>query len=186
MGILEISGQLNFLSYDNTPGCHDELDMGSDDSPPPLPGSGFQNWCSCGICVPMSSALECICCRSVAEVVAKETDRSVTLNEDFGTLCLNVAVLQVAYCYVRNVAARPETERSCGGRPGRKRLAPVKLKCLPKLMRALLFSGFHCDIIFYRKYRYVAYRQFAHSVWGTLGKDNRRVLPSCVVNQITM
>lgn len=50
----------------------------------------------------MPTAQQNLCCKDVAEVVAKEQDGCITGNEDFATLCLNTAVLRVAYVYVRN------------------------------------------------------------------------------------
>ncbi|KAM7314871.1 P2X purinoceptor 7 [Ixodes scapularis] len=36
----------------------------------------------------------------------------------------------------------------------------------------------------HKKYRYVAYRQFSRWIWQRLGKGNRKVLPSCVIQAI--
>ncbi|XP_050399978.2 P2X purinoceptor 7-like [Patella vulgata] len=33
-------------------------------------------------------------------------------------------------------------------------------------------------------YRYIAYRRFTRWIWHILGKKNRKVIPSCVVNKI--
>ena len=39
----------------------------------------------------------------------------------------------------------------------------------------------HVSLIYYRRQRYIAYRQFVRLVHGFLGKDIRVVLPSCVL-----
>lgn len=39
-----------------------------------------------------------------------------------------------------------------------------------------------CNI--FRKFRYVAYRQFVRWCWGFLGKNNRTPLPACVMSRI--
>lgn len=43
-----------------------------------------------------------------------------------------------------------------------------------------------CSFIlhFFSRYRYTAYRQFVRWIWVWLGRRNRKVLPSCVVNEI--
>ena len=38
--------------------------------------------------------------------------------------------------------------------------------------------------LIFRRYRYVAYRQFVRWIMGWLGKDIRIVLPSCIVIKI--
>ena len=38
--------------------------------------------------------------------------------------------------------------------------------------------------LFVRSFRFAGYKQFAWYVFGRLGKGNRRVLPSCVVQKI--
>ncbi|XP_077563578.1 P2X purinoceptor 7-like [Haemaphysalis longicornis] len=37
------------------------------------------------------------------------------------------------------------------------------------------------DVEIHKKYRYVAYRQFARWIWGRLRKGERKVIPSCAV-----
>jgi hypothetical protein len=38
--------------------------------------------------------------------------------------------------------------------------------------------------LFFRLYRYIAYRRFTRWVYGLLGKRNRRVVPACAVKAI--
>ena len=56
--------------------------------------------CSCGNCIVMPSAQECVCCREVYEVVSKTSSAGVDciiLHPGFETVCLDVWVLQTAY-----------------------------------------------------------------------------------------
>ncbi|XP_064473784.1 P2X purinoceptor 7-like [Ornithodoros turicata] len=155
--ILEVSKQLNFCSYDSTPGRLDTSesecdDLDSDDSPPQSPDrpNGFRNWCSCNNCRAMPTHIECLCCRDVPEATIKQPHDCITHHEDFEILCLNPAVLGVAAVYIREQ----------------------------------MHEEMDADRGIHERYRHIAYRQFTHWVWGPLGKENRKVLPSCVVTRI--
>lgn len=51
--------------------------------------------------------------------------------------------------------------------------------------RTQLYYEMHCSYFFScRMYRYVAYRRFVRWIWHRLGKNMRRILPSCVVTVI--
>ncbi|XP_064483146.1 P2X purinoceptor 7-like [Ornithodoros turicata] len=76
----------------------------TEDELPPSPSPdrvGNSLWCTCGKCVPMPTAEECLCCREVNEAVQKQRSGCITRNEYFEILCLDTEVLQVSYCYVR-------------------------------------------------------------------------------------
>ncbi|KAE8593428.1 hypothetical protein XENTR_v10019128 [Xenopus tropicalis] len=49
------------------------------------------------------------------------------------------------------------------------------------------FCGYHPNHDFdfdYRSYRYTAYRQLVRWCWGFLGKNKRKLLPSCAIAKI--
>ena len=48
----------------------------------------------------------------------------------------------------------------------------------------VLFSYTTFILVYYRRARYLAYRQFVSWCWGYLGRRNRVVIPSCGVLRI--
>ncbi|KAH7981805.1 hypothetical protein HPB52_001115 [Rhipicephalus sanguineus] len=65
---------------------------------PPSPHAGRLgnvDWCRCKHCGLMPTLAECICCKDIAEIRTEQL--CVTLDADFEALCLNTAVLRVAY-----------------------------------------------------------------------------------------
>ncbi|KAM7302003.1 putative serine carboxypeptidase CPVL [Ixodes scapularis] len=72
-------------------------------TPPPEPPRrvGDTNWCDCGRCTAMPTTRECFCCRELPQAVRKQPAECITVHTDFFKLCLDVAVLAVAYCEVR-------------------------------------------------------------------------------------
>ncbi|KAH6922060.1 hypothetical protein HPB50_008526 [Hyalomma asiaticum] len=67
-------------------------------SPPPSPNLGDDmHWCTCDLCVPSTNAEENICCRAIAELVAKSNDDCIMRHINFPSVCLNTAVLEAAY-----------------------------------------------------------------------------------------
>lgn len=55
---------------------------------------GNNDWCLCGRCIAMPTAAECVCCREVESVLAKQTGGCVTLHDDFTDVCLKREVLR--------------------------------------------------------------------------------------------
>ena len=68
--------------------------------------NSMSNRCVCGKCVAMPTVRESICCCEIERVELKmnESENSVcciTEHEGFSSVCLNVWVLQTAYCSYR-------------------------------------------------------------------------------------
>lgn len=59
------------------------------------------NRCDCGRCSAMPTPQERFCCRELPPAVRKQPTGCITLDADFAKLCLDVAVLAVAYCELR-------------------------------------------------------------------------------------
>ncbi|XP_037528557.1 P2X purinoceptor 7-like [Rhipicephalus sanguineus] len=62
------------------------------------------DWCDCGHCVVLDnfSEEECLCCREMGEpVAAAQPEGCITEHPEFHLLCLNIAVLRVAYFELR-------------------------------------------------------------------------------------
>ncbi|XP_062605333.1 uncharacterized protein LOC134267130 [Saccostrea cucullata] len=63
-------------------------------------------WCTCGNCIVMPTAAECVCCQEVDRVHAllEESENAInciTFHPGFHPACLNVYVLQIAYYQYR-------------------------------------------------------------------------------------
>ena len=63
------------------------------------------SWCSCVKCLPVPSAVECICCRELSQVVERleGSDRCVTCLETFKTVCLDKDVLYTVLVIMNTV-----------------------------------------------------------------------------------
>ncbi|CAN7952262.1 unnamed protein product [Ixodes pacificus] len=111
--ILKRSAELGVAPYEDTPRKRRDASLpqsastAAEDSspatPPPEPPRrvGGTNWCDCGRCTTMPTNRECFCCRELPQAVRKQPAECITVNTDFFKLCLDVAVLAVAYCEVR-------------------------------------------------------------------------------------
>ena len=65
---------------------------------------GNSRWCSCGICVPMPTTEESVCCQELCEARDNIGENScVTSNQAFERVCLDPDVLQTALVLVANV-----------------------------------------------------------------------------------
>lgn len=56
--------------------------------------------CSCGQCVPMPSAKECICCtevKAIPDLMENDGVQCITDHQGFDPVCLNTYVLDTAY-----------------------------------------------------------------------------------------
>ncbi|CAN7940212.1 unnamed protein product [Ixodes pacificus] len=111
--ILKRSAELGVAPYEDTPrkrrdaclpqSASTAAEDSSPATPPPEPPRrvGGTNWCDCGRCTSMPTYRECFCCRELPQAVRKQPAECITVHTDFLKLCLNVAVLAVAYCEVR-------------------------------------------------------------------------------------
>ena len=66
---------------------------------------GNTSWCSCAKCLTMPRAVECICCRELAEVeeCLEGSDGCVMCLETFKTVCLDKDVLYTALVMMHTV-----------------------------------------------------------------------------------
>ncbi|XP_071959428.1 P2X purinoceptor 7-like [Antedon mediterranea] len=114
-----------------------------------------EEWCQCGRCELMDTAVECLCCREIENVRAKmnigsENEMACILDHfEFEFVCLHPAVIRTA------LVARTDIRRDS-----------------------------IVDPIPNETFRLQAYRQFTYWVHDRLGKAVRRVIPACVVNKI--
>ncbi|KAM7312427.1 P2X purinoceptor 7 [Ixodes scapularis] len=111
--LVERSAELGVAPYEDTPRKHRDAFLppssstAAEDSspatPPPEspPRVGDTNWCDCGRCTAMPTTRECFCCRELPQAVRKQPAECIRVHTDFFKLCLDVAVLAVAYCEVR-------------------------------------------------------------------------------------
>ena len=72
---------------------------------------GRIDWCSCVKCTPMSSGIECRCCREVEAVeerLSEENDLYCIMNsEQFKIVCFNREVLYTALVTMKTVQGDP-------------------------------------------------------------------------------
>ncbi|XP_029849630.2 P2X purinoceptor 7 [Ixodes scapularis] len=153
--MLAYSKSVGLVPYASTPPKrHREQQFSSEDSaapPDPSPDpDGWRlsstAWCSCKRCSVMPTSRECLCCRECPPAVATQPEGCVTEHMDFALICLQPAVLRIAYWALDEAGLQPA--------PGEQTL------------------------------RFVAYKQFTRWMWKRLGRNNRRVLPACVVSRI--
>ena len=129
------------------------------------------SWCECAKCTAMLSGIECQCCmemEGVSERMAEnEFYNCITEHKQFKIVCLIKDVLYMALVMTNAIRGNPLT--------------------LPLPNRMLLLSYVYMKFIhiFYtlycRLYRLAAYRQFIYWTHNKLGKEIRKVIPSCVV-----
>jgi hypothetical protein len=115
------------------------------------------NWCKCGCCVLMSSEAECHCCQD-STIISNRIEPNTTCivhHSSFENVIINIEVLNTA----RHHMILHEKD-------------VIKKKIYMKTNN--------------RIWRHVAYKQFVYWInsWVTLGKNNRKVIPSCVVHVI--
>ena len=104
--IAEILG--NLLPYQYGPGNdnessdsaseHDILpnELSSDDEDDANRRSGNKEWCQCGTCKKEIREINCLCCQEVAAISVDkfESQKCITLSQQFKTLCLEKLVLK--------------------------------------------------------------------------------------------
>ncbi|XP_037513143.1 uncharacterized protein LOC119389817 [Rhipicephalus sanguineus] len=103
MRILARMQEQNLNPYEYAPHRDVSMDDSSESEDPdfgrpPSPHAGRLgnvDWCRCKHCGLMPTLAECICCKDIAEIRTEQL--CVTLDADFEALCLNTAVLRVAY-----------------------------------------------------------------------------------------
>ncbi|KAH6920815.1 hypothetical protein HPB50_028195 [Hyalomma asiaticum] len=109
--LLRRSDALNVVPYDGTPLQEDiapsSSTRGEDDpgDPDPTPPEDV-GWCRCGRCRPMPTVPERLCCRDLHQCVQRNA-RCICEDEYFYTLCLDMEVLSVAYCELRERGEEP-------------------------------------------------------------------------------
>ena len=112
--------------------------------------SGNKEWCQCGTCKKEIRKIDCLCCQEVAAISddKSESQKCITLSQQFKTLCLEKLVLKNVLLGLHETRGDPLEKHG-------------KLS--------------------HRSLRFAAYKQFIWWVFERLGKNNRRVIPSCVV-----
>jgi len=66
------------------------------------------NWCLCGKCAIMPSAVECLCCREIPEIslMLEQSDiHCVTLHRRFAAVCLDADVLSSVVVLLHDIQA---------------------------------------------------------------------------------
>lgn len=122
--------------------------------------AGNTEWCKCGNCVVMSTAKECICCLDNVNILqlleqCSLQDQCVLEHGSFEAVVLN----------------------TCSLNTKRHDLIKMGLDVNEKKKLSNLSN---------RLWRHLAYRKFVDWInsWTTLGRFNRIVIPSCVVNRV--
>ncbi|XP_033114047.1 P2X purinoceptor 7-like [Anneissia japonica] len=114
-----------------------------------------KEWCECQRCGLMPTAVECLCCHEIGNVVRKmnlgleDELKCIVEHFEFEFVCLHPGVIRTA------LVARHDVRRN-------------------QLV----------DPIPNETFRLKAYRQFTYWVHDRLGKAIRRVIPACVVGRI--
>jgi len=119
---------------------------------------GKLNWCKCGQCVVMTTDQESVCCRE-SEKVKQVSGIAccVTNNVLFNKLVLDKDVLNISrHKMILKSKKKQKKKVLCKSEPQNK------------------------------VWRYLAYKQFISwiNAWTTIGKENRIVIPSCVIYKI--
>ena len=158
--IAEILG--NLQPYQYVPGNDNESsdsasendilpdELSSDDEDDANRRSRSKEWCQCGTCKKEIREINCLCCQEVAVISDDkyESQKCITLSQQFKTLCLEKLVL-------KNVLVGLQKTRG---------------------------DLFEKDgKLSNRSLRFAAYKQLIWWVFERLGKNNRRVIPSCFV-----
>ena len=158
--IAEILGNLQPYQYE--PGNDNESsdsasesnilpdELSSDDKDDANRRSGNKEWSQCGTCKKEIREIDCLCCQKVAAISDDkfESQKCITLSQQFKTLCLEKLVLK------NLLVGLHETRGDLLEKDG-------KLS-----NRSLCFA---------------AHKQFIWWIFERSGKNNRRVIPSCVV-----
>ena len=72
---------------------------------------GHSEWCTCGMCAAMPSAVECICCQEIDELNWKLHGLAcITEHGNFSSVCLNEDVLRTAVVSMVDVRGDTITE----------------------------------------------------------------------------
>jgi hypothetical protein len=118
--------------------------------------SGNCNWCLCNECESMPTDTESLCCHESETISSvRRSLQCITLHESFGHYVLSIEGLNIArHSFI--------------------------LHSKDSEVRAKFRDTSN------KMYRHVAYKQFVYWInsWVTLGKNNRIVIPSCVIKSI--
>lgn len=120
-----------------------------------------EQWCTCNNCTDMASHREKVCCDDMQSCSEKKDDATVYYGKDSSFECI------------------------CD-HPG------FRLVCLRWEVLELAWNQYkrqygreaYNNHNRYKRYRHVAYRQLASFLFGSVGRNNRYILPSCAVNKI--
>ncbi|XP_059474894.1 uncharacterized protein LOC132196344 [Neocloeon triangulifer] len=116
------------------------------------------HWCTCGLCIPMPTGVESLCCREVDQIMMKNASKScITHQEDFKTAVLNLNMIKLhRHFYVSKIKDAKE-----------------KAKWLVE------------DNANYRLFAYRVFILWLNN-YEKLGHKVRKVIPSCVVHSIRL
>ena len=137
-------------------------------------GINPEEFCGCGNCIRMKNLHECICCKSeILPLIQLKIGSEPELrcfNED-GSGGREVIKLKgkcvTEYPTFKNIIKDPELIKM-----HLIRMSHQSSKCFPH------------EPVQDSKFRYGAYRMVTLWIHGVLGRENRKVLPSCIVNKI--
>ncbi|XP_069115677.1 P2X purinoceptor 7-like [Argopecten irradians] len=111
-------------------------------------------WCECGNCSSMTTMEECVCCAEI-DLVHYKTETA-----DQEIHCIIEHESFIANCLNRHV------------------LHVSMYEYLENV------GPFDDNDPIHEIYRHIAYRRFVRWIWHRLGRHNRKILPSCVVQKI--
>lgn len=118
--------------------------------------SPSSDWCNCGECILMHTDMECHCCNE-SEIITniRGSDDCITHHASFESVVINIDALNTARHHLILNAISNDCKKY--------------LKSNNKRVR-----------------RHIAYKQFVFwmNSWTTLGKKNRKGIPSCVVKAV--
>ncbi|XP_070547984.1 uncharacterized protein [Ptychodera flava] len=115
-------------------------------------------WCMCSHCQTMPTAVECVCCAEIPQVMDKRMTGQERFHRKLTCITDHPGMQAVCLC------------------PDGLQVAWLTYK---QQYKGKAFNGPQDA-----KYRHIAYRQFVRWCWEFLGKDNRTVLPACAVSCI--
>ena len=119
--------------------------------------NGKTDWCDCGECVIMPTDEESVCCVE-SDIInnIRGSVECITQHISFDNIVLSIDALNTLRHFIVSKQAAPQ--------------------------HILLDLSESTN----RTWRYLAYTQFIHWVnsWASLGKNKRKVIPSCVVHAI--
>ncbi|CAI6370991.1 unnamed protein product [Macrosiphum euphorbiae] len=119
------------------------------------------DWCLCNKCIWFTTDQECICCFELEKLhkLLPHSNKKTCITEisSFSKIILDEEVLNITR-------------------------QQIIVKSKNKSKKKMLSSSQPTN----KMWRYICYKQFTHWInsWNSIGKGNRIVIPSCVVNKI--